>query len=84
MADNESVHDLDSAILEEIEAVGPIPIPTLAERLAVHPMTVERRCLALQRNGLVKRSVGGAITATTDDESVQSAAIRRNGRPASD
>lgn len=49
-------------ILETLAESGPVTIPELADCLAVHPVTIERRCHELQRAGLVRRCTGGMFT----------------------
>ncbi|WP_306052262.1 winged helix-turn-helix transcriptional regulator [Natronococcus wangiae] len=62
-------------ILRTLAESGPITIPELADRLAAHPVTIERRCRELQRAGYVRRCTGGTFTVDR---------TRRNGRVAGD
>lgn len=49
----------ERAILRTLVESGPTTIPELADRLATHPATVERRCRELQRAGYVRQCTGG-------------------------
>jgi DeoR/GlpR family transcriptional regulator of sugar metabolism len=49
-------------VLQTISDCDPISIPELADRLAAHPVTIERRCRKLQRAGYVRRCTGGKFT----------------------
>lgn len=62
-------------ILETLAESGPITVPELANSLAAHPVTIERRCRELQRAGYVRRCTGGMFAV---DEN------RWNGRVAGD
>lgn len=48
-------------ILEQLTDDGPMTVSQLADRLAAHPVTIERRCRELQRTGRVRRCPGGAF-----------------------
>ena len=49
----------ERVILQTLVESGPITIPELADSLASHPATVERRCRELQRAGYVRQCTGG-------------------------
>ncbi|WP_293033343.1 winged helix-turn-helix transcriptional regulator [Natronococcus sp.] len=51
----------ERAILELLSDDGPMTRSQLAERLAAHPVTIDRRCRDLQRAGRVRRCPGGAF-----------------------
>ncbi|NKE34882.1 MarR family transcriptional regulator [Natronococcus sp. JC468] len=51
----------DREILETLTDGGPMTISQLADRLATHPVTIERRCRELQRAGRVRRCPGGTF-----------------------
>ncbi|SFC42830.1 MarR family protein [Halobiforma haloterrestris] len=62
----------DRTLLETIADTEPTTIPELADGLGVHPATIERRCLELQRRGLVRQCTGGHLTvadSTADERS---------------
>jgi DeoR/GlpR family transcriptional regulator of sugar metabolism len=52
----------ERAILELLTDDGPLTTSQLADRLAAHPITIDRRCRELQRAGRVRRCPGGAFT----------------------
>lgn len=58
----------ERVVLQTIADAGPISIAELADRLAAHPITIERRCQELQRAGYVHRCAGGtfAVDDATD------------------
>ena len=51
---------LDRSIPDLLAEHGPATGPDLAARLDAHPLTVERRCRALQREGRIRQETGGA------------------------
>ncbi|WP_440764201.1 Lrp/AsnC family transcriptional regulator [Natronorubrum sp. DTA7] len=55
------------AILEALEASSPATIADLATALETHPVTVERRCRSLQRNGHIRQCTGGVYTLVETD-----------------
>ncbi|TYL39407.1 hypothetical protein CV102_08135 [Natronococcus pandeyae] len=65
----------ERVILQTLEESGPITVPELADSLASHPATIERRCRKLQRVGYVRQCTGGKFAV---DES------RWNARAAGD
>ncbi|ELY44940.1 DeoR family transcriptional regulator [Natronorubrum bangense] len=50
------------AILEALDGSGPATTVELATALDTHPMTVERYCQTLQRDGCIRRCTGGMYT----------------------
>lgn len=65
--DQERTH----AILETLAETSPATTAELATALESHPVTVERRCQALQRAGYIRRCAGGAyaLADPSDDSS---------------
>ncbi|ELY51192.1 helix-turn-helix domain-containing protein [Natronolimnohabitans innermongolicus] len=59
------------AILETLEEASPATIAELAAALDDHPVTVERRCRALQRAGEIRQSTGGVYTLVESDLSAR-------------
>ncbi|MDQ2049685.1 Lrp/AsnC family transcriptional regulator [Natronolimnohabitans sp. A-GB9] len=55
------------AILEALEEISPATIAELATILEAHPVTVERRCRALQRAGEIRQCTGGVYTLADPD-----------------
>ncbi|SDR13113.1 helix-turn-helix domain-containing protein [Natronobacterium texcoconense] len=51
-------------LLEVLLTSSPATIPELAARLETHPATIERRCLALQKDGYVRHCTGGKVVPT--------------------
>ncbi|WP_049927465.1 helix-turn-helix domain-containing protein [Halopiger goleimassiliensis] len=69
MSDHDaSTRDEDRAVLETLAETGPLTVPQLAARLRSHPVTVERRCLELQRRGYLRQGTGGKLTLTEPGE----------------
>lgn len=60
--DEPTINQGERVILQTLAESGPITIPELADSLAVHPVTIERRCSDLQRAGYVRRCTGGKFT----------------------
>ena len=60
------VTGLARAILEALEESSPATAADLATLLETHPVTLERRCRDLQREGYVRRCRGG--TYALDDD----------------
>lgn len=56
------VHDRAAAILRRLDATGRVLVSELATQLAVSEMTVRRDLEALERQSLLKRVHGGAIS----------------------
>jgi DNA-binding Lrp family transcriptional regulator len=50
--------DLRRAVLAALAADGPLDIVELAERIDDHPLTVDRVCTRLRRDGAI-RTIGG-------------------------
>ncbi|ELY53563.1 DeoR family transcriptional regulator [Natronococcus amylolyticus DSM 10524] len=48
-------------ILDRLADDGPMTVPQLADCLATHPVTIDRRCRDLLRAGYVRRCSGGAF-----------------------
>lgn len=72
----------DRTLLETIAETEPTTIPELADGLGVHPATIERRCLELQRRGLVRQCTGGHLTvadSTGDERSNANASLTPDG-----
>jgi len=67
---------LDRSIPDLLEEHGPATGPALADRLDVHPLTVERRCRALQREGRIRQGTGGTYALAGSN--------RRDGEATSD
>lgn len=63
------------AILEALEESSPATIAQLATALDTHPVTVERRCRGLQRNGDIRQCTGGVYTLVETDGDRQAAAL---------
>ena len=55
------------AILEALEETSPATIADLAATLETHPVTIERRCRALQRDGDIRQCTGGVYTLADAD-----------------
>lgn len=53
-------------LLETLADVGPTTVPEVAARLEVHPVTVERQCLELQRAGRIRQCTGGKLVLVDD------------------
>jgi DeoR/GlpR family transcriptional regulator of sugar metabolism len=55
-------------IIRTLRREGPAAVPALAERLGVSQATVRRDLVQLNREGLLTRVYGGAMSATDNDE----------------
>lgn len=52
----------DRSILEVLERTNQATAAELAAALETHPMTIERQCRLLQREGYVRRGIAGTYT----------------------
>lgn len=81
--DQERAH----AILETLAETSPATCAELATALESHPVTVERRCRALQRAGYIRRCAGGtyaladAYAESSGDSSASPADATADGQP---
>ena len=57
-----SAQQQTDAILEALDGSSPATTVELATALDTHPMTVERHCQTLQRDGCIRRCTGGMYT----------------------
>ena len=62
------------AILETLAATGPATTAELAAALESHPVTVERRCRALQRAGHIRQCASGVYALVESDSENESSA----------
>lgn len=60
-------------ILELLSDDGPMTSTQLADRLAAHPVTIDRRCRDLQRAGRVRRCPGGAFAVDDSGDDARAA-----------
>ncbi|WP_121741072.1 helix-turn-helix domain-containing protein [Natronorubrum halophilum] len=60
-------HRRAAAILEALDRSRSATAVELATALETHPMTVERRCRSLQRDGYLRQCTGGAYTLAESD-----------------
>lgn len=51
--------DVHDQILAELERRGPVGVPTLAESLDSHPITIDKHCYDLQADGYVYQTASG-------------------------
>ncbi|MDG5818758.1 winged helix-turn-helix transcriptional regulator [Natronococcus sp. A-GB7] len=63
----------ERAILELLSDDGPMTSSQLADRLAAHPLTIDRRCRDLQRAGRVRRCPGGAFAVDDSGDDARAA-----------
>lgn len=72
MGDNDTIDP--GLILDVLDDSQPATIPDLAASLDVHPVTVERHCLTLQRDGYIRQCTGGAYMLSENVRTGRSAA----------
>ena len=54
------------AILLLLAERGQLPVASIAEELGRHPVTVDRQCYDLQRDGYIRIAASGGAYALTD------------------
>ena len=65
--DDSPPHERADELLEALEGDSPATIVELAIALDAHPVTIERRCRALQRDGDIRQCTGGVYTLVDSD-----------------
>lgn len=69
MPDHDSTeHRWERSILETLAETNQATTTELAKALDEHPMTVERQCRILQRDGYICRGTAGTYTLADDGE----------------
>jgi Mn-dependent DtxR family transcriptional regulator len=54
------------AILRLLDEQGQLPVTAIAESLDRHPVTVDRQCYDLQRDGYIRMATSGGAYALTE------------------
>lgn len=65
--------DTEEEVLEVLNAKGPTAVTVIASTLDAHPITADRHCYELQRDGYISQTSGGVYRITDEGREYLSA-----------